>query len=255
MHPFINTGTTAVRKAGAFLVKAMQNLNMIAVDPKQPPTLITDIKKHAEKLIIDVLKKAYPSHGILSEMTYEPGDEYEWLIDPINGSVNFTHGVPQICTSLAIKYKNKLEHAVIYDPCHDELFTASRGSGARMNHYRIRVTSLAHLHQSLVGMSFTPHDVNTLSFYTKVLQHLYREGAAIRMIGSPALSLAYLAAGRLDAYWEKNLQPWEIAAGALLVREAGGIVMDTKGGEHYLEQGNIIATNIKFARQLLPILT
>jgi myo-inositol-1(or 4)-monophosphatase len=254
MHPFLNIATTAVRKAGSIIIKAMQDVSTIEVESGSFHQFTTDTEKYAQNAIIDILQKSYPSHSITTEHLSIDGDEHEWIIDSINGSINLIHGVPQLCISLALKIKGKLEHAMIYDPCRDELFSATRGNGARLNNYRIRVSRLPSMRQALVATAIKPANPQSITLYTDVLNKIHEDIIGIRIIGSPALSLAYVAAGRLEAYWDNDLHPWQCAAGALIVREAGGIVTDLSGGETYLEKGNILATNMKIARQLLPLL-
>jgi myo-inositol-1(or 4)-monophosphatase len=254
MHPFLNIATTAVRKAGTIIIKAMQDVSAIEVESGSSHQFTTDTEKYAQNAIIDILQKSYPSHAITTEHLSIEGDEHEWVIDSMNGSINLIHGVPQVCIALALKIRGKLEHAMIYDPCRDELFSATRGNGARLNHYRIRVSRLPSLRQGLVATGINPAEFRSIRLYSNILEKIHSDIIGIRIIGSPALSLAYVAAGRLDAYWESDLHPWQSAAGALIVREAGGIVTDLSGSENYLETGSIVATNMKIARQLLPLL-
>jgi len=253
MHPFLNTATTAVRKAGNIIVRAMQDLNAITVKEKARFDYVTEIDQQAEAVILDIIKKAYPDHAILAEESgqHHANGDYEWIIDPLDGTKNFIHGLPHLCISVAIKYKGRLEHALIYDPIRDELFTASRGNGARLNNYRIRVANLPNLKHALVSTSIITHMPESLAEQAAIFDKISPDVAGIRITGSAALSLAHIAAGRLDAYWEKHLKIWDIAAGALIVREAGGIITDINGSDDYLTSGNIIAGNLKIVRQLL----
>ena len=227
MHPFLNTATTAARKAGNLIIRAMQDLSTLKVEEKAPHDYVTEINHQAEFLIVDILHKAYPEHSILTEESGQTaiGDsDYEWIIDALDGTHNFIHGIPHLCISIAIKYKGKLEHGLIYDPFRDELFTASRGNGARLNNYRIRVANLSSLKQSLVSTTIITNSSQSLAKQTTIFNKIMPDIAGIRMEGAAALSLAYIAAGRLDAFWCDDLKIWDMAAGALIVREAGGIV-------------------------------
>lgn len=253
MHPFLNTATTAARKAGNIIARAMQDLGTLDVQEKGRHDYVTNIDHQAEKVILDTIKKAYPSHGILAEESGEQsGDEYQWIIDPLDGTKNFVHGLPHCCISMAVMYKNRIEHGLIYDPFRDELFTATRGNGARLNNYRIRVANLPNLRNALVSSTCLPNNPEFLQAQVALLQDINGDISGVRMMGSAALSLAYVAAGRLDAYWEINLKPWDIAAGALMVREAGGLITDMNGSEDFLDSGRVVAGNLKIVRQLLP---
>lgn len=253
MHPFLNTATTAARKAGNIIARAMQDLGALDIQEKGRHDYVTNIDHQAEKVIIDIIQKAYPSHGILAEESGEQsGDEYQWIIDPLDGTKNFVHGLPHCCVSMAVMHKGRIEHGLIYDPFRDDLFTATRGNGARLNNYRIRVSNLPNLRNALVSSTLLPNNPDFFAAQTDLLQSINQDISGVRMMGSAALSLAYVAAGRLDAYWEVNLKPWDMAAGALMVREAGGLVTDMKGSEDFLDNGKIVAGNLKIVRQLLP---
>jgi myo-inositol-1(or 4)-monophosphatase len=198
----------------------------------------------AERAVLDVLTRAYPDHGIIAEESGErEGSEYTWVIDPLDGTTNFLHGFPMFAVSVADKRGGVLEHGVVYDPLHDEMFTASRGEGAQLNGKRLRVSTTRQLAPSLLGTGFPFRDLGIIEPWMRSFQSLLPKTSGIRRAGAAALDLAYVAAGRLDGFWEFGLKPWDMAAGALLIREAGGLVADVSGGQDFLENGNLVAAN------------
>jgi myo-inositol-1(or 4)-monophosphatase len=198
----------------------------------------------AERAVLDVLTRAYPDHGIIAEESGErEGSEYTWVIDPLDGTTNFLHGFPMFAVSVAVKRGGVLEHGVVYDPLHDEMFTASRGEGAQLNGKRLRVSTTRQLAPSLLGTGFPFRDLGIIEPWMRSFQSLLPKTSGIRRAGAAALDLAYVAAGRLDGFWEFGLKPWDMAAGALLIREAGGLVADVSGGQDFLENGNLVAAN------------
>lgn len=208
-----------------------------------------------KKKIISLIHKAYPQHGILGEESGETlgdNDDYVWIIDPLDGTRNFIHGFPHFAVSIAISYRGKIEHGVIYDPVRQELFCASRGKGAQLNDRRIRVSKHKHLKECLLGTGFPyRHSAAHIAAYTQSLQALLPLSGDVRRPGAATLDLAYVAAGRLDGFWEMSLKPWDVAAGSLLIKEAGGLVCDFKGEEEYLKTGHIVAGNPKILKALL----
>lgn len=252
-EPIINIAVEAARSAGNIITRAMKRLDTIKIAEKSPNDFVTDVDQRAEKEIISIIKKAYPSHGILGEEGGEiEGDDYQWIIDPLDGTRNFIHGFPHFAISIAVTYKNKIEHGVIYDPVRQELFSASRGKGAKLNECRIRVSPRKHLEECLLGTGFAYRYTNRENTVPgKILSSILPICGDIRRAGAATLDLAYVACGRLDGFWEIGLHIWDIAAGILLIKEAGGIICDPYGGEDYLKTGNIVAANPAIMRQFL----
>ena len=260
MHPMLNIATRAARSAGDLIVRHMERLDELTVTSKNPNDFVSEVDRQAEATIIRILHRAYPDHGFLAEEGGETaGNDYLWIIDPLDGTTNFLHGFPSFAVSIGLRHKGKLEQAVVYDPLTQEMFTASRGAGALLNNRRIRVTRRSGLSGALLGTGFPFKAQQHLDNYLAMFKALFPETAGIRRQGSAALDLAYVAAGRLDGFWEIGLNPWDMAAGALLIREAGGIVGDFQGGGQYFETGNLVAGNPKvFAaiiRTIQPHLT
>lgn len=256
MEPMINIALRAARRAGEHIVRAADELDRVKVRIKQPNDFVTEVDESAEREIIEQLRRAYPDHAILGEETGARGTEgaeYQWVIDPLDGTTNFLRGIPHYAVSIACLYRGKLEHAVVVDPVRREEFTASRGRGAQLNGRRMRVSNLPGLDGALLGtgIPFRGHCDDQLEAYSKSLAVLAGQCAGIRRAGAAALDLAYVAAGRLDAFWEIGLSRWDMAAGALLVREAGGLVADINGSENFLDSGNIVAGNPKCFKAVL----
>jgi myo-inositol-1(or 4)-monophosphatase len=255
MHPLLNIAVRAARKAGSIINRAAL-AGGLNVRSKRAKDYVTQVDQAAEEAIIDIVRKAYPDHGFLAEESgaSEQHAEYVWIIDPIDGTTNFIHGFPQYCTSIGIQHRGALAHAVVYDPVANELFTASKGRGAFLNDRRIRVTSLAKLGEALVGTGFPFKELDRLDLYMRQLQTMMRTCSGVRRAGAAALDLAYVACGRLDAFWELGLSPWDMAAGALLIQEAGGLVGDLNGDQTYMESGDIVAATPKVLPSLLEAL-
>jgi len=252
MHPTLNIALRAARAAGNIIVRAMDRLDTIQVTEKKANDFVTEIDKQAEQVIIETIRDAYPSHGILAEESgSHNGDDTVWIIDPIDGTSNYIHGFPHFAISIGVQHKGRLEHGLIFDPVRQETFIASRGDGARLNDRRIRVSKCVNFHGALLGTGIPHSKKELLPFYIKMFETLMPLAAGIRRAGSAALDLAYVAAGRLDGFWELGLSPWDVAAGALIIQEAGGLVSDTGGGENYLHGGSIVAGNPKIFKLLL----
>jgi len=258
MEPMLTIALTAARKAGQIVERAIDRLDKVTVETKSRNDFVTQIDKASEKEIISQLLKAYPNHFIRGEESGTHGDEnseYHWLIDPLDGTTNFIHGIPHFAVSIACLHKKRLTHAVVYDPIKREEFTASRGQGAHLNGRRIRVSDLRSFDGALfgTGIPFSGFALDHLDGYLKCLREISGQCAGIRRAGTAALDLAYVAAGRFDGFWELALKPWDVAAGALLITEAGGLVADFNGGNNFLENGNIVAANPKLLKHLLPV--
>jgi myo-inositol-1(or 4)-monophosphatase len=259
MHPMLGIAVRAARRAGAIINRAARDVEMLAVTRKRHNDFVTEVDKAAEQAIIDALRRAYPDHSILAEESGASAgaageSEYTWIIDPLDGTTNFIHGFPQYAVSIALQHKGVLTHAVIYDPTKNELFTASRGRGAHLNDRRIRVSKRAQMGEALIGTGFPFRDFETLDEYLAMFRELTSRSAGLRRAGAAALDIAYVAAGRLDGFWEMGLSPWDMAAGALLVTEAGGLVGDFGGEPGYLDSGRIVCGNPKIFSQLLQVI-
>ncbi len=247
MHPMLNIAVRAARTAGDIIVRHLSHLDQLTVTRKQSNDFVSEVDRQAEDAIIAVIRKAYPDHAVLAEESGQHGakDEFQWVIDPLDGTTNFLHGFPQFSVSVALQHKGRLNQAVVYDPLRQELFTASRGSGAFLDNRRIRVSKHNTLSGALLGTGFPYKDQLHLEAYLEMFKALIADTAGIRRPGSAALDLAYVAAGRYDGFWELGLKPWDMAAGVLLVREAGGLVGDLSGGHEFLRTGNIVAATPK----------
>jgi myo-inositol-1(or 4)-monophosphatase len=256
MHPILTMAVRAARKAGSIINRASLDGGGLKVRSKRANDFVTQVDQAAEQAIIETVKKAYPEHGFLAEESGASGGnaEYVWIIDPLDGTTNFIHDFPQYCVSIGVRHRGSMAHAVVYDPNRNELFTASKGSGAFLNDRRIRVTGIAKIGDALVGTGFPFKELTRLDLYTRQLQTMMRTCSGVRRAGAAALDLAYVACGRLDAFWELGLAPWDMAAGALLIQEAGGLVADLKGEQTYLETGDICCATPKIFSQLLEAL-
>ncbi|MGD9951519.1 MAG: inositol monophosphatase family protein [Burkholderiales bacterium] len=256
MHPMLNIAVKAARRAGSVINRAVLE-GGLEVRAKNRNDFVTQVDRAAEQAVIDVIRRAYPDHGFLAEESgASPGarPEFLWVIDPLDGTTNFIHGFPQYCVSIALEHKGVLTQAVVYDPSKNELFTASRGRGAYLDDRRIRASKCLHLKDALVGTGFPFKELSRLDLYLRQLRTLMGTCAGVRRAGSAALDLAYVAAGRMDAFWEMGLSRWDMAAGALLIQEAGGLVSDLKGGPGYLDSGDIVATAPKLLEEFLEAL-
>lgn len=263
MHPMLNTAVTAARRAGSVINRASLDLDKVQVSRKQRNDFVTEVDREAERVIIETLLKAYPDHSILGEETgldaRHEGDtlrtaENIWVIDPLDGTTNFIHGLPQYCTSIALLQKGVPQQAVIYDPNRDELFTATRGRGAFLNDRRIRVSRRTRIDEALIGTGFPYREINSLDNYIRLFRTITTAASAVRRPGAAALDLAYVASGRFDGFFEYGLSPWDIAAGNLLVLEAGGLIGDFTGEAEHLYNSQVLAGNPKIFGAMLKLL-
>jgi myo-inositol-1(or 4)-monophosphatase len=256
MHPMLNMAVKAARKAGSIITRASFDVDKLTVRSKQKNDFVSEVDHAAEDAIISVLREAYPDHGFLGEESgyHDKQAEYLWVIDPLDGTTNFLHGLPQYCVSIALQHKGALMQAVIFDPNRNELFTATKGAGAYLNDRRIRVSKADRLENALIGTGFPFREVVNLDDYVRMLKNVMRTCSGVRRPGAAALDLAWVACGRMDGFFELGLSPWDMAAGALLIREAGGLVGDLDGDEKYLESGRIVAGNAKLFSPLLQLL-
>jgi myo-inositol-1(or 4)-monophosphatase len=252
MQPLLNIAIKAARRAGDLIVRSMSRLDSIKIDSKGRNDFVTDVDRKAEAEIIATVRRSHPDHAFLGEESGRSGTgDTVWIIDPLDGTTNFLHGFPQFSVSIGIEHKSRLQHAVVYDPLRQELFTASRGDGAQLEGKKMRVSTQRTLEGSLLGtgLPFRMHDGH-IDDYLAMLKVLMSTAAGIRRPGSAALDLAYVAAGRLDGFWEFGLSPWDTAAGTLLIQEAGGRVGTPAGAEYALGK-NIVAGNPKVYEGLL----
>ena len=259
MHPMLNTAIMAARQAGDIIARSADRIDQLQIETKEINDFVSEVDRNAEKIIIDTLKKAYPDHAFLGE---ESGSsqaegaekaEYEWIIDPLDGTTNFLYGIPHYAVSIALKRRGKLFQAVIYDPYKDDLFTASKGEGATLNSRRIRVRNRRDMNGALLttGVPYRQDQQNLVDPYLASMKALLPDTAGVRRPGSAALDLAYVAAGRYDGFWEFTLHEWDIAAGVLMVQEAGGLIGDLKGGSDHLKTGNIVAASPKVFKEMI----
>jgi myo-inositol-1(or 4)-monophosphatase len=258
MQPALNIAIKAARRAGQIINRASNDLDLLKVSTKQPNDFVTEVDKAAEAAIIETLLEAYPGYGILAEESgrraAKGDEEYQWIIDPLDGTTNFIHGLPQYAISIALAKGNSIEQAVIFDPNRNELFTASKGGGAFLNERRIRVSRRTKLHESLIGTGFPYRMFEHIDLYLAIFKELAQKTAGQRRPGAASLDLAYVACGRYDGFWEFGLAPWDMAAGALLIAEAGGLISDLRGEANYLETGNVIAGTPKVFLPLLKLI-
>ena len=257
MHPALNIMVKAARRASQIINRASHDIEHLKITTKRKSDYVTEVDKAAEAAIIETLREAYPDYGILAEESglaigTGEGNEYQWIIDPLDGTTNFIHGLPQYSVSIALACRGIVNQAVVYDVTRNELFTASKGGGAFLNERRIRVAAKqTRLETALLGTGFPYRMFPHIDAYLAMYKDFTQRSAGIRRAGSAALDLAYVACGRLDGFWEIGLKPWDSAAGSLLVTEAGGLVGDLSGADNYLATGNIVAASPKVFAQML----
>lgn len=252
MHPMLRKAIEAARLAGESIRHYANQVQKLDVENKAHNDFVSKVDREAENIIIRLLQRAYPDHAFFGEESGKQGDgDYEWIIDPLDGTTNFLYGVPQYSVSVALKYKGRLSVGVVYDPLRDEMFAAARGEGATLNGRRIRVSERSSMSNALLGTGIPFRPNQDLGLYLQTMKALLPDTAGVRRLGSAALDLAYVASGRFDGFWEFGLNEWDIAAGVLLVQEAGGLISDMRGNNTHLTTGNVVAANPKVFREML----
>jgi myo-inositol-1(or 4)-monophosphatase len=255
MHALLNVAVMAAHRGGDTLIRNLNKLDKLKVEKKGRNDFVSDADRAAEQAVIETILKHYPEHSILAEESGSHGEsDHVWIIDPLDGTTNYLHGFPVFCVSVGLVHKGRLEHGAVYDPLRQDLFTASRGQGAQLNGRRIRVSGNSSLERALLGTGFPYRDSNlAIDPYLRMLRKAIDSTAGIRRPGSAALDLCYVAAGRLDAFWETGLKPWDLAAGALIIREAGGIVSGIDGSEDFMDSGHVLTGTPKIYAALAKL--
>lgn len=254
MHPMLNIAVRAARNAGKVIIRSFEQLDKVEIESKGSNDFVTSVDTAAEEAIIETIRKSYPGHTIIGE---ESGvltgteDDYQWIIDPLDGTTNFIKGIPHFAVSIALKVKGKLDQSVIFDPIRGEIFTASRGKGAQLNGMRIRVKNHKDLSATILATGFPFKQKQHTTAYMAMFSSLFQKSSDLRRAGSAALDLAYVASGRVDGFFEIGLKPWDTAAGELLVIEAGGLVTDFTGGHNHGVSGNIVASSTRLQKEIL----
>ncbi|WP_019029447.1 inositol-1-monophosphatase [Colwellia piezophila] len=254
MHPMLNIAVRAARTAGKVIVRSMEQLDKVEIELKGTNDFVTSVDISSEEAIIETIRKSYPDHTIIGEesgVLKGSDDDFQWIIDPLDGTANFIKGIPHFAVSIALKVKGKLDQAVIFDPIRGELFTASRGKGAQLNGFRIRVNKNKEISGTILATGFpVKHKQHSLA-YMAMFSALFQKSADMRRAGSTSLDLAYVAAGRIDGFFEIGTKPFSTAAGELLIIEAGGLVTDFTGGHNHSQSGNIVAANTRILKDVL----
>ena len=255
MSPLTTIAVRAARAAGDFLLRTGERLHELRIEMKGPNDFVSEADREAERRIVEIIRRAYPDHAILGEEGGAQGEVgshgARWIIDPLDGTTNYLHDLPWYSVSIALEIRGRLEVGVVYDPVRNELFVAERGKGARLDDRRLRVSQHTKLAGAVIGTGFPFKSQRHLDAYTESFKAVSLAGCAIRRAGSAALDLAYVAAGRFDGFWELGLQPWDIAAGVLLIQEAGGVVTDIRGGDQLMKTGNVVGGNLRVHQALM----
>ncbi|HEY7867425.1 MAG TPA: inositol-1-monophosphatase [Psychromonas sp.] len=257
MHPMLNIAIRAARNAGKVIVKGYENLEAVEVEEKSLNDYVSSVDKEAEVAIIGTLRKSFPDHCIIAEESgADEGKDkdYQWIIDPLDGTTNFIHGIPHFAVSIALKIKGRTEVGVVFDPIRNELFSAVKGQSAQINGYRTRTNSVAKLSGTLLATGFPFKQKHHTETYLNIFRDFFMDVADMRRSGSAALDLAYVAAGRMDGFWEFGLKPWDIAAGEILVKESGAMMTDFNGGNDHMKSGNVVAANPKLLKEMLTVI-
>ncbi|UXH80389.1 inositol monophosphatase family protein [Roseateles amylovorans] len=259
LHPMLNVAIKAARTAGAIINRASMDLDILKINTKSPNDFVTEVDQAAEAAIIETLLQAYPDHGILAEESGRTHgarhSEYQWIIDPLDGTTNFIHGLPVYCVSIALAHRNVVQQAVVYDPTRNDLFYATKGRGAYLNDKRLRVSKRTRMSDALIGTGFPFRRGDNFKRYMKMFEEVMTQCAGLRRPGAAALDLCYVAAGYYDAFFETGLNPWDVAAGSLIITEAGGLVGNFTGESDFLFQREIVAGSPKIYGQLVQTLT
>ena len=259
LHPMLNIAIKAARSAGAIINRASLDLDLLKVNTKAPNDFVTEVDHAAEAAIIDTLLGAYPGHGILAEESGRSrgarASEYEWIIDPLDGTTNFIHGFPVYAVSIALAFRGQVQQAVVYDPNRNDLFYASKGRGAFLNDKRLRVSKRIRMADCLIGTGFPFRKGDNFQRYLRMFEAVMQNCAGLRRPGAAALDLCYVAAGYTDGFFETGLSPWDVAAGSLMITEAGGLVGNFTGDADYLYQREVVAGNPKIYAQLVQLLS
>ncbi len=255
MHELLNIAVMAARRAGAVLGRNFNKREKLVVESKSHNDFVSSADFAAEKAIIEIIHKYYPDHAIHAEESGIQGNsDHVWIIDPLDGTTNYLHGFPIFAVSIGLQINGRLEHAVVYDPMREELFSASRGQGAQLDGHKIRVSGIKDLQGALVGTGIPYRDANEdMKPYLRMLSKVAKNTSGIRRPGAASLDLCYVASGRLDAFWETGLAPWDLAAGTLIIREAGGIVSGLDGAENHLDSGHVLAGTPRIYRGLAKL--
>ncbi len=258
-HPMLNIAVKAARAAGAIINRASMDLDILKINTKSPNDFVTEVDQMAEQVIIETILQAYPDHGILAEESgREHGakhSEFVWIIDPLDGTTNFIHGFPVYCVSIALTHRGVVQQAVVYDPTRNDLFYATKGRGAFLNDKRLRVSKRTRMGDALVGTGFPFRRGDNPKRYLKMFEEVMSQVAGLRRPGAAALDLCYVAAGYYDAFFETGLSPWDVAAGSLIITEAGGLIGNFTGESDFLHQREVVAGNPKIYGQMVQILT
>jgi myo-inositol-1(or 4)-monophosphatase len=258
MHPMLTIAVKAARRAGNIINRGAREIDLLTVTSKGPKDFVSEVDREAERTIVETLLASYPDHAILAEEGTAKGANADadnvWIIDPLDGTTNFLHGFPQYCVSIALSQRGQITHGVVYDPVRNDLFTASRGRGAFLNDRRIRVSKRHHLRDCLIGTGFPFRDGSYLDTYLRMMKTMIEQTAGLRRPGAAALDLACVAAGFYDGFWEVGLNAWDVAAGSLLIQEAGGLIGDLAGEGDFLHGGQVIAATPKIFAQMVAVL-
>jgi len=253
MSALLNTAVSAAYAAGEIILRNIQRLDSIKISEKGKNEFVSEVDQKAEERILSIISKKYPNDSVLAEesgLSKESSDN-QWLIDPLDGTTNYIHNFPHYAVSIALQKNKELILGVVYDPFKQELFTAEKGQGALLNNHKIRVSERTNIEGALLGTGIPFREGQDVEQYIETLKSFIKESAGIRRAGAAALDLAYVASARLDGFWETKLNPWDIAAGIVIVREAGGLITDLEGGENYFDTGNILAANVKILKSML----